>query len=147
MCIRDSIKVVEDPQLSLDDQPLAGVETSVPLRGQFSDYSSDIQSILIHRFETNLRELNQNPEAGVGAEQKAEVAGRIESEKAALRDRIEKEREDTATLIRENAQSEEEQEPVPESEQEVELEREKDALKDKLKSNFSKGIDDQLGEN
>ncbi len=141
------IKVVEDPQLSLDDQPLAGVETSVPLRGQFSDYSSDIQSILIHRFETNLRELNQNPEAGVGAEQKAEVAGRIESEKAALRDRIEKEREDTATLIRENAQSEEEQEPVPESEQEVELEREKDALKDKLKSNFSKGIDDQLGEN
>ena len=141
------IKVVEDPQLSLDDQPLAGVETSVPLRGQFSDYSSDIQSILIHRFETNLRELNQNPEAGVGAEQKAEVAGRIESEKAALRDRIEKEREDTATLIRENVQSEEEQEPVPESEQEVELEREKDALKDKLKSNFSKGIDDQLGEN
>ena len=72
---------------------------------------------------------------------------RIESEKAALRDRLEKEREDAAAVIKENKQLTQEQLEIQERELKLQLEREKDALKEKLQDNLKNGIKDLVGEN
>jgi len=125
-------------------QELAGIELSVPVQGPFGDLSIDFKSILQNAFDSN--PIEQIKDSSLD-EQNAEVLQRIETEKAALRDRLEKEREDAAALIRENKQLTQEQLEIQERELKLQLEREKDALKEKLQDNLKKGIKDLIGEN
>lgn len=143
------ILLTDSPQLQQDAElsELAGIELSVPVRGQFNDLSVDFKTLLVNAFESNLIDQLKARKAQWINQQKAEVTDRIESEKEALKARLNKEREDAAELMREK--KEQTQRAAEEKRRELDqrLEVEKEALKDKLENNLKKGLNDLLGDN
>ncbi len=142
------ILLTDSPQLQQDAElsELAGIELSVPVRGQFNDLSVDFKTLLINAFESNLIDQLKARKAQWVDRQKEEVTDRIESEKAALQSRLEKEREAAAALMREK--KEQAQRAVEEKKRQLEqtVEVEKEALKDKLENNLKKSLNGLLGE-
>ncbi len=139
--LTDSEQVQQDDALS----ELAGMELSVPVRGQFNDLSIDFKALLLNAFDSNLIEqLKARKEQWLN-QQKADVASKIESEKAALQERLEKERETAAALMIEKKQQAQAEVEKQKRELQERIEAEKEALTDKLEDNLKKGLGDLLG--
>ena len=122
---------------------MAGIELSLPVRGSFSDLSVDFARLLRQAFETGLVEQIKDR---LLDRQTSETTTRIEAEKAALRERLEKEQEEATALIREKKQQVEKDVEVQTQSLEKKLEQKKEALKEKLEENLIKGLGDLLGE-
>ena len=137
-----SVTVSESTELASNEllKELAGMELSVPVRGPFGNLSIDFQSLLSDAFDSSLVE--QINERKSGSLDQPDV----ESQKAALRIRLAKEREDAAQVIRENKELAQEQLEVQELERKLQIKREKDALKNKLQDNLKKEFTDVVGE-
>ncbi len=133
---------------------LAGVELTLPVRGPFVDLSEDLPRLLVSAFESDLineiksRFDNSLTSNQLDADQERETQQRevtelIESEKEALRKRLEKEQQEAAAETREKKQNRQ----LSEEERQQQIELEKDALKENLKNNLKKGLNELLGEN
>lgn len=136
---------VTDSALQDDEalQRLVGLELTLPVRGPFNDLSVDLTRLLISAFESDLiGEIKSRLDTGLVTKER-EVTDLIESEKEALRLRLEKEQQQAADVIREKKQQVE----LSAEERKKQLDREKDDLKEKLKDNLKKGLNDLLGEN
>jgi len=143
--VTDSTALEDDETL----QRLAGVELTLPVRGPFDDLSEDLTRLLVSAFESDLIDeiklrINDWPTSSQeGVTQERDVTELIESEKEALRLRLEKEQQEAAAETRDKKLKQE----LSEEERQQQLELDKDALKEKLQNNLKKGLNDLLGEN
>ena len=143
--------LVTDPsELDGDEtlQRLAGVELTLPVRGAIDNLSVDLTRLLVSAFESDLigeikSRFDDWPESIPQSRetQEREVTELIESEKEALRLRLEKEQQEAAEETREKKLE------ISEEERQRQIERDKDALKEKLHNNLKKDLNDLMGEN
>ena len=145
MMVTDSAELASDELL----QRLAGVELTLPVRGPFNDLSEDLTGLLVKAFESDLigeikSRFDGFPTASrEGDSQEREVTELVESEKEALRQRLEKEQQEATAATREKKQDSQ----LGEETRERQIELDKDALKEKLQNNLKKDLNELLGEN
>jgi len=143
------VMVTDSTDLEGDEtlRRLAGVELTLPVRGPFDDLSVDLTKLLANAFESDLiDEIESRIEdwptsVREGGNQEREVTELIESEKEALRLRLEKEQQEAA------AETLEQKQELNEEKRRQQIELEKNELKEKLQNNLKKGLNDFSGDN
>ena len=143
------VMVTDSTDLEGDEtlQRLAGVELTLPVRGPLDDLSVDLTKLLANAFESDLiDEIESRIEdwptsVREGGNQEREVTELIESEKEALRLRLEKEQQEAA------AETLEQKQELSEEKRRQQIELEKNELKEKLQNNLKRGLNDFSGDN
>ena len=143
------VMVTDSTDLEGDEtlQRLAGVELTLPVRGPFDDLSVDLTKLLANAFESDLIDeiesrIEDWPTSVLeGGNQEREVTELIESEKEALRLRLEKEQQEAA------AETLEQKQELNEEKRRQQIELEKNELKEKLQNNLKRGLNDFSGDN